>query len=92
MLQEANDEVISYLNKKFTAYNVDIYKAAEFIIIEIPSIYSMEKSASKLYSNICKDKNVKCYELKLDGNQIIFKLIFRKKEYNIKMIKSDLDF
>lgn len=85
-------EIERYLSSKFTAYNVDVYKAGEFIIIEIPSLYSLEKAVSRLYSNISKEKNIKCYEMKLDNKQITFKIIFKKKEYKIKVIKSDLDF
>lgn len=80
-----------YLSDKFSAYNVDIYSTDKYIIIEIPHMYNIKKSMDRLILSVDKDgNNIKIVNTKT--NYIDSVLTIGKEKYNIRMVKSDLDF
>ena len=89
MLETSSIE--QYLSSKFQSYNVDIYTTNKFIIIEIPHSSNLKKSLNKLVLSIQKDNNF----LKVVNSKTKYidsELTIKNKKYNVKMIRSDLDF
>ena len=89
LIEESSIE--HYLSNKFQAYNVDVYTSNKFIVVEIPHMYNLKKSAEKLILSIQKDNNeIKIVNIKT--NYIDLELTIKSKKYNIRIIRSDLDF
>ena len=89
LIESSNIE--HYLSDKFSAYNADIYSTDKYIIIEIPHMYNIKKSMDRLILSVDKDgNNIKIVNTKT--NYIDSVLTIGKEKYNIRMVKSDLDF